>query len=222
MKTEEEYNAEVLQLMRDLYPTLKGEERERAERLFPELKESEEERVLKIIKETLKSYNGGVIFGSLNERDYAECLYWLKEQGEHKKFRDGIQVGDKVTRNKDGMLVNLSQLNRVAKKIEKKEELTEFEEIVEEIADTAILNAYGVKELANRLRSNAKKQLQEEFDKQLELAYKNADKVQYERGYRKAVEDARKWVAWYTGDREVSLSLFDTEMEQKLKELSQG
>ena len=43
MKTEEEYKAEVLQLMRDLYPTLEGEEKERAERLFPELKECEDE-----------------------------------------------------------------------------------------------------------------------------------------------------------------------------------
>lgn len=38
------------------------------------------------------------------------------KQGEHAKFCDSIQVGDKVTRNEDGVLVNLSQLNRVAKK----------------------------------------------------------------------------------------------------------
>lgn len=43
----------------------------------------------------------------------------LEKQGEHAKFRDSIQVGDKVTRNGDGVLVNLSQLNRVAKKDEK-------------------------------------------------------------------------------------------------------
>jgi hypothetical protein len=34
----------------------------------------------------------------------------------HMEFLDKIQVGDKVTRNSDGVLVNLSQLNRVAKK----------------------------------------------------------------------------------------------------------
>lgn len=110
--------------------------------------------------------------------------------------------------------------NKQLKKVE--QELTEFENIVEEIADTAILNAYGVKELANRLRSNAKKQLQEEFDKQLEKAYNEADKVQYKRGYRKAIEDAREWLAWYTGDRQGTLVCFDDDMERKLKKLSQG
>lgn len=34
----------------------------------------------------------------------------------HMEFLDKIQEGDKVTRNSDGVLVNLSQLDRVAKK----------------------------------------------------------------------------------------------------------
>ena len=42
----------------------------------------------------------------------------LEKQGEHQKFIDSIQIGDIVTRNQDGMLVNLSQLNRVAKPAE--------------------------------------------------------------------------------------------------------
>ena len=46
--------------------------------------------------------------------------YYLKEQlekqSEHTNFLNKIQIGDKVTRNEDGVLVNLSQLNRVAKK----------------------------------------------------------------------------------------------------------
>ena len=41
------------------------------------------------------------------------------KQGEHANFLNKIQIGDKVTRNEDGVLVNLSQLNRVAKKDEK-------------------------------------------------------------------------------------------------------
>lgn len=40
----------------------------------------------------------------------------LEKQAEHAKFCDSIHIGDKVTRNEDGVLVNLSQLDRVAKK----------------------------------------------------------------------------------------------------------
>ena len=40
---------------------------------------------------------------------------WLKKQGEHANFLSKIQVGDKVTRNEGGVLVNISQLERVAK-----------------------------------------------------------------------------------------------------------
>ena len=40
---------------------------------------------------------------------------FVEKHGEHTKFINSIQVGDKVTRNQDGMLVNLSQLERMAK-----------------------------------------------------------------------------------------------------------
>lgn len=50
-----------------------------------------------------------------------KALAWLERQGEHAKFRDSIQVGDIVTRNQDGVLVNLSQLKRVAKPADKVE-----------------------------------------------------------------------------------------------------
>lgn len=43
-------------------------------------------------------------------------LAWLEKQGEHKRFRDSIQIGDSVTKNEYDELVNLSQLNRVAKR----------------------------------------------------------------------------------------------------------
>lgn len=42
-------------------------------------------------------------------------LAWLEKQGEHANFLSKIQVGDKVTRNEAGILVNMSQLNRIAK-----------------------------------------------------------------------------------------------------------
>lgn len=64
-----------------------------------------------------------------------ERIAWLEKQGEHKKFRDSIQVGDEVTRNSDGVIVNLSQLKRVAKKSEQKlpiEKLPEEMKTIEE------------------------------------------------------------------------------------------
>ena len=45
-----------------------------------------------------------------------EVVAWIETQCEHAKFINAIQVGDRVTRNRDGVLVNLSQLKRVAKK----------------------------------------------------------------------------------------------------------
>jgi hypothetical protein len=84
------------------------------EEIFPELKESEDERISKHLlyhfrNKTKKEWNGMPV---------KDIIAWIEEQGEHKKFRDSIQVGDKVTKNEDGVLVNLSQLNRVAKKDE--------------------------------------------------------------------------------------------------------
>lgn len=88
MKTEEEYKAEVLQLMRDLYPTLKGEEKERAERLFPELKESEDEKVwlIKFIQEEIDCLRFDI--RGCEDRTKLEnlrrSLSWLEKQDEQK------------------------------------------------------------------------------------------------------------------------------------------
>lgn len=82
------------------------------EKMFPELKESEDEKIRKhLIKH----------FGNKSKEDWNDVpvksiLAWLEKQGEHADFLNKIQIGDKVTRNEDGVLVNLSQLNRVAKK----------------------------------------------------------------------------------------------------------
>ena len=89
-----------------------GFARDEVEDVFPELKESEEEKIRKhLIKhfwnKSKEDWNGVPV---------KRILAWLEKQGEHAKFINGIQVGDKVTRNEDGVLVNLSQLNRVAKK----------------------------------------------------------------------------------------------------------
>ena len=70
-----------------------------------------------IRKQIIQSLRGDV----LDIEETNKAIAWIEEQGQHKKFRDSIQVGDKVTRNRDSMLVNLSQLKRVAKPIDKVE-----------------------------------------------------------------------------------------------------
>ena len=78
--------------------------------IFPELKESDGE---KIRKKIIALFKGQIPYTSAE--DNKKFVAWLEKQGEHANFRNKIQIGDKVTRNKDGVLVNLSQLKRVAK-----------------------------------------------------------------------------------------------------------
>ena len=91
------------------------------EEMFPELKESEDEKTRKELLKHLREVASGKSL-ELSTTNYERWATWVEKQGEHAKFRDSIQVGDKVTRNQDGVLVNLSQLNRVAKKDEKQGE----------------------------------------------------------------------------------------------------
>lgn len=76
-----------------------------------EPKESADERIRKEIIQYLKDYlnlpNGNYC------RD--DFFAWLERQGEHIKFLGSIQIGDEVTRNPDGVLINLSQFKRKAK-----------------------------------------------------------------------------------------------------------
>jgi len=87
--------------------------REALETLIPELVENEDydEKVRKNCIHFLKlqkSHHPAIL-------EIEDCIAWLEKQGEYSDFCNKIQIGDKVTRNKDGVLVNLSQLERVAK-----------------------------------------------------------------------------------------------------------
>jgi len=100
--------------------------------LFPELKESEDERMSKYLIKYFEANKDELSKGfKWNGITVEECIAWLKKQGEHANFRNKIQVGDKVTRNKDGVLVNLSQLNRVAKKDNKQPTNEEMKELLQ-------------------------------------------------------------------------------------------
>ena len=85
------------------------------EEIHPELKESEDEKIRKAIHIYLDWLDGRKDYAPKGEYTIKDMIAWIKKQGEHANFRNKIEIGDKVTRNEDGVLVNLSQLARVAK-----------------------------------------------------------------------------------------------------------
>lgn len=106
-----------------LYQTANADQKYVLESLFHELKESEDERVRKfLIGYFDKLIDENSEWGLIKETR-EKIITWLEKQGEHAKFRDSIQVGDKVTRNQDGVIVNLSQLKRVAKPVEPQQDM---------------------------------------------------------------------------------------------------
>ena len=87
-----------------------------------------------------------------------KMIAWLEKQGKHANFRNKIQIGDKVTRNEDGVLVNLSQLKRIAKP-------------AEEYNITGIGSKHAEGKLAEKI-----KELNDTLEKQSKQ--KSADKVE--------------------------------------------
>ena len=76
----------------------------------------EEERIRNWIIGVLKALDkDSRIHINLNPEILPLAIAWLEKQEEHVKFLEAIQVGGQVTRNQDGMIVNLSQLDRIAK-----------------------------------------------------------------------------------------------------------
>lgn len=84
--------------------------------VFPEMKKSENYKVINALKHLVKS-NKELSFGIDNYDGvkWERILSWIEKQETHTKFINSIQIGDKVTRNQDGVLVNLSQLGRKAR-----------------------------------------------------------------------------------------------------------
>lgn len=97
------------------------------EYIFPELCESEDEKIRKEILDCFRTMKRQGCFPSKHKEQYNPWIAWLEKQGEHANFRNKIQIGDKVTRNRDGVLVNLSQLKRVAKSSEEQGEQKPFD-----------------------------------------------------------------------------------------------
>ena len=84
-------------------------------KIFPELKESEDELMIQYFKDLAPFDKADELYEKYGF-SHKDAIAWLEKQGEHANFLSKIQAGDKVTRNEDGVLVNLSQLNRVANK----------------------------------------------------------------------------------------------------------
>ena len=76
-------------------------------------------KIIKALKHLVKS-NKELSFGIDNYDGvkWERILSWIEKQEAHTKFINSIQIGDKITRNQDGVLVNLSQLGRKAKPCE--------------------------------------------------------------------------------------------------------
>ncbi|MBR6908032.1 hypothetical protein IKN40_06160 [bacterium] len=80
--------------------------------IFPEIKESEDEKIRKELITHCKNIRCVTEEGA---EEIVKWIVWLEKIGEHLKFCKTIQIGDRVTRNEDGILVNMSQLDRIAK-----------------------------------------------------------------------------------------------------------
>ena len=134
--------------MEGIYPTLTHEQQMEAEAFFPMLNESEDEKILRHLKAVVKAYDMWTERGlSMND-----VLTWIEKQGEHAHFLSKIQVGDMITRNEDGVLVILSQLNRVAKKDEKQGEKPQGKSALEAINEEKVDNAKKLTEFEKAIK----------------------------------------------------------------------
>ena len=159
--------------------------------LLPELKESEDEKLRKCTISLLKTARDKGFYEL--PKAVNKCIAWLEKQGEHANFRNKIQIGDKVTRNENGVLVNMSQLKRVAKKDEKYGEAFTKKDV-----DDAYLK--GVTDTKN------------EIEKQYEETYQiRKDIATFIFNYRGDIKDRAKWMG-YLG---VKVSFFEKQDEQK-------
>lgn len=86
------------------------------EMIFPELKEkSKNEMMINFITHELACIRATDEKDSDRYNELTEAITWLEKQNEHQQFLNKIQVGDELTKNERGQLVNLSQLERVSK-----------------------------------------------------------------------------------------------------------
>ena len=160
--------------------------------IFPELREPKDEKIRKELIKLMKQMSDTIV-ENYTTVPISDFVAYLEKQGEHANFRNKIQIGDKVTRNEDGVLVNLSQLNRVAKKDEKQGQTFTKKDV-----DDAYLK--GVINTKN------------ETEKQYETTYQiRKDIATFIFNYRGDIKDRAKWMD-YLG---IKVCLIEKQSEQK-------
>ena len=160
--------------------------------IFPELREPKDEKIRKELIKLMKQMSDTIV-ENYTTVPISDFVAYLEKQGEHANFRNKIQIGDKVTRNEDGVLVNLNQLNRVAKKDEKQGQTFTKKDV-----DDAYLK--GVINTKN------------ETEKQYETTYQiRKDIATFIFNYRGDIKDRAKWMD-YLG---IKVCLIEKQSEQK-------
>lgn len=173
--------------------------------IFPELKESEDELMIQYFKDLAPFDKADELYEKYGF-SHKDAIAWLEKQCGHDKFINGIQVGDKVTRNEDGVLVNLSQLNRVAKKqceqkpAEWSEEIEAAISLLKHIAeeqekDYCPHNANALRKAAQYLESIRPQNTWKPSDEQieaLESATENCAYSEYQGCLRELIEQLKK------------------------------
>lgn len=185
------------------------------EHVFPELKESEDEKIRKELIEFVKSRLAG----------FPQCEKFIAWLEEHANFRNKIQIGDKVTRNEDGVLVNMSQLKRVAKKDEKYGEtftkkdvddaylkgISDAKQELEKQGENSIYYfpsrevILAIWDLGNEWKELTNGSISTEYGTQLAYIQKHWEESEY---YLKEKQDEQKPAAWSENDEYVIERLF--------------
>lgn len=167
-------------------------------------------------KKDLRAYTKGSLYKCLADDTLPDDFgndghYWGEDSQQEKYFRPATEEEMPPSKHKLVEAVANEPLERsefshsgVTKESDK--ELTEFEEEFLAIVDSWChgdgrvykeCNKQALKD-ARLLISIARKQLQPEFDAEIEKAYKNQDEVVYNRGYdngyNEAIEDACEWL----------------------------
>ena len=162
MNYESKYK-EALSFLKDLKPHMSDYCIEKLEGFFPELKETEDGKIRKEIIEYITRYKD-----CITDKEYDSWIAWLEKQGEQKSAWS-----------------------------EEDEKLTEFEKelnrIVISFSDAhAYMDETEIHHYSKGFLDLARKELQPEFDKELDKAYKTQDNVVYLNGYAQGKQDALK------------------------------
>lgn len=145
-------------------------------------------------------YDG--VYGSTHEYDKYDLFFADEEQPETIEIPFGAKDSELIKDEyfiPEGCTARIEGNKVIIERIKKEKELTEFEKAVAEAYEWAktteredFVNEFAT-ELFNLAMAMARKELQPEFEAELNKAYKCADKVQYENGKKDAIKNIPTW-----------------------------